>query len=171
MTADAERLAQIEARLDAATPGPWHLDTLDDVVSLPDTDGCEWDVASTGVTCPMPGIPRHADADLIVNAPADLRWLLDRLREATKGRPPKEHRCPTCEHCYVLEAAEQRAENAERIARLAEESEQGWRRDADEAHVAIARVEALAEKFEHWPSSPSLSIAAQAIRATLEAVR
>lgn len=88
MTADSERLAQIEARVARAER-----------------------LAITSKALPT----------------ADLRWLLDRLREAAKGRPGREHRCPTCEHCYVLEAAEERAETAE---------------------AALARVKALADELQ-----------------------
>ena len=44
-----------------------------------------------------------------------------------------------------LEAAEERAFNAENTARLAEESEAGWRREADELAERLAAVRALAE--------------------------
>ena len=45
-----------------------------------------------------------------------------------------------------LEAAEERAFNAENTARLAEESEAGWRREADELAERLAAVSALAEE-------------------------
>jgi crotonobetainyl-CoA:carnitine CoA-transferase CaiB-like acyl-CoA transferase len=35
------------------------------------------------------------------------------------------------------------------------------------AEAKVRRVEALAAKFDRWPSSPSLSVAAKAIRAAL----
>ena len=47
-----------------------------------------------------------------------------------------------------LDAAEERAFNAENIARLAEESEAGWRREADELAERVAAVEALADEWE-----------------------
>ena len=47
-----------------------------------------------------------------------------------------------------LDAAEERAVNAENIARLAEESEAGWRREADELAERLAAVSALADEWE-----------------------
>ena len=47
-----------------------------------------------------------------------------------------------------LDAAEERAFNAENVARLAEESEAGWRREADELAERVAAVEALADEWE-----------------------
>ena len=47
-----------------------------------------------------------------------------------------------------LEAAEERAFNAENTARLAEESEAGWRREADELAERLAAVSALADEWE-----------------------
>ena len=47
-----------------------------------------------------------------------------------------------------LDAAEERAFNAENIARLAEESEAGWRREADELAERLAAVSALADEWE-----------------------
>ena len=47
-----------------------------------------------------------------------------------------------------LDAAEERAVNAENIARLAEESEAGWRREADELAERLAAVSALADDWD-----------------------
>ena len=51
-----------------------------------------------------------------------------------------------------LDAAEERAFNAENIARLAEESEAGWRREADELAERLAAVSALARRWETTPA-------------------
>lgn len=73
------RLADIKARLDAATPGPWLADTEQHTIIVEDT-------AAT-VVCAESGTPYGvvgADADLIAHAPDDLRYLLDRVREAER---------------------------------------------------------------------------------------
>lgn len=41
-------------------------------------------------------------------------------------------------------------------------------RERNEARATVARVEALAAKFDRWPSSPSLTVAAKAIRDALD---
>ena len=69
-----DRIAEIRARLDAATPGPWRtLDWADPpmfVVAQP-RDSDHWPrLASCGF---------GGDADLIANAPADIAWLLDEV--------------------------------------------------------------------------------------------
>lgn len=75
-----ERAEQIQARIEAATPGPWAQEDYVDIdadgsydlahVTAPDPD--EPDTAVRGVAL---GILRE-DAGLIANAPADLAWLL-----------------------------------------------------------------------------------------------
>ena len=78
------RLDEIQARLDAATPGPWEtmrsglLGTR--VVRV---DG-EWDglIPDEFVTLVTPALRIYCDADLIANAPADLAFLLAELRKA-----------------------------------------------------------------------------------------
>lgn len=79
------RLAEIRKRLEAATPGPWrverdnieseniHPDLLADDPGM-DPDG-GWTVAEN--------VQRYKDAELIANAPADIRFLLDLLAEVT----------------------------------------------------------------------------------------
>lgn len=75
MTAD--RRADIRARLDAATPGPWearqniHAEFTVHEVRRPGTFGL---VASPNYGRDDYG---RADAELIAHAPADLAWLLD----------------------------------------------------------------------------------------------
>ena len=84
MTAPDPRLNEIQARVDAATPGPWEtmrsglLGTR--VVRV---DG-EWDglIPDEFVTLVTPALRIYCDADLIANAPADLAFLLAELRKA-----------------------------------------------------------------------------------------
>lgn len=76
MTDHAARLASIEARLDAATPGPWEFDETTSII-----DAGEVSVAHVHITHDDSG---SANADLIAHAPADLRYLLDRVRELEK---------------------------------------------------------------------------------------
>ena len=89
-----DRLKEIQARLDAATPGPWEwAGASGDCVFV--GDHCQtdhgwkhapcfdvepsvvgsWGYDADGVTMTIP------DATLIAAAPADLRYLLERVRE------------------------------------------------------------------------------------------
>lgn len=62
----SERIAQIEERLAAATPGPWQQDLIHDQTYEIRADG--YLVAETWDRAP--------DATLIAHAPSDLAWLL-----------------------------------------------------------------------------------------------
>lgn len=73
-----DRTDEIRARLDAATPGPWEVDTNEpfsqDIVGIVGPSGYvllleEQDESECPVT--------EADADLIANSPADLAYMLD----------------------------------------------------------------------------------------------
>lgn len=113
---DTDRLAQIEARLDAATPGPWgrvHLGLQGGEVIRNDSTRVR--VARTYLN---DDDRSSENADLIANAPADLRYLLDRLREAEEA---------SLRHERERNRAVVRAEKAE---------------------AALARVEALADEFD-----------------------
>ena len=75
-----QRIAEIQQRLDKATPGTWETYARHSMSEgLDDDDGfLGWDIlgppkASRGQ------FERGRDADLIANAPADLRWLLTEL--------------------------------------------------------------------------------------------
>ena len=118
-----DRRAEIEGRLAGihafpSEPNEWHYDD-DGFMQVRDYGG--------RLVASVEGV---AELGLIANAPADFRWLLDRLDEAERER-----------------------DAAREIARLAEESETGWRRDADEAWAAHAalreRVQALADEWDH----------------------
>ena len=81
MTAPDPRVGEIEARLAAATPGPWEVrtdDLTDDVDVVHDQEHVSF-VASCGHKA-QPGI--YADAEFIANAPADVAYLLAELRKA-----------------------------------------------------------------------------------------
>lgn len=157
MSADDDRLASIEQRLAAATPGPWRKDGSPlrtdsfNVRGLPENTSYDYRGDAVAVTGDSEfGACNGADAALIAHAPDDLRWLIDRLREAEAerddARADADARFAHSDH----KAAKfyRRWREAEKVARLAEESEAGWRRDADEAHAALARVEALADEWE-----------------------
>lgn len=83
MTAPDPRLGEIEARLTAATPGPWEtmksglLGTR--VVAV---DG-EWDaiVPDEFVTLVTPSLRKPADAEFIAHSPSDVAYLLAELRK------------------------------------------------------------------------------------------
>lgn len=68
-----DRLAEIRARLNAATPGPWEWREWscgDEAITGPD---------NTGFVVNVDEATPHADADLIAHAPADIAWLLDEV--------------------------------------------------------------------------------------------
>lgn len=72
----ATRIAEIRARLAAATPGPWDVGERD--------GGMGWDVFQVnGDDLPQPrlrGMFGHQpDAEFIAHAPADLQWCLARI--------------------------------------------------------------------------------------------
>jgi hypothetical protein len=87
------RIEDIEARLAAATPGPWHYDGMHDEITT-EVAGNYWLIMSECRSAPNEA-PRDEfghqfspDFELIANAPADLRWLLDReraLRDALRN--------------------------------------------------------------------------------------
>jgi hypothetical protein len=81
---EQERLEQIRARAEAATPGPWEFDSYCRVICNPDVfcddehDGVNlaYVPAWNGDTACQP----HSDnAEFIANARADIPYLLDRL--------------------------------------------------------------------------------------------
>ncbi|MEN9315078.1 MAG: hypothetical protein RIS35_1471 [Pseudomonadota bacterium] len=87
-----DRLAEIRARLDAATPGP-NGARLFPPIGIPQPWGPPL----------MPTVDRP-NADLIAHAPTDIAWLLDRLDELETERDAvldwsheNRHRLVTCE--------------------------------------------------------------------------
>jgi len=87
-----EQLDEIEARLDAATPGPWTLRVID---------------GSNVVTAgeyPMRSIigPNRADLGFIANAPSDLRLLLAVVRRGRRIEAERDRAVELLIH--VLEA-------------------------------------------------------------------
>lgn len=89
-----ERLAEIEARLNAATPGPWEFG-YNEINNVPDHESdnpvpwaqvmeCE---VSCGSYCYGGSVKMDispADRALIESAPADIAYLLAELKKATK---------------------------------------------------------------------------------------
>ena len=83
------RLAEIEARLTAATPGPW-------MVRRHGRVGCACKVSNVVHGNALP-LGKHiwagkscafaADAELIAHAPEDLHWLIARVRELLPAAP------------------------------------------------------------------------------------
>lgn len=69
-----DRLQDIRARLDAATPGPW----ADDYKSW-----CVWapnhDLKEREDRCLVAEVGCGPDTDLIAHAPSDIAWLLDEV--------------------------------------------------------------------------------------------
>jgi hypothetical protein len=73
----------------------------------------------------------------------------------------------------LLDAAEERSDLNGRVGEVLA-SVDNWRQEVSrlraelaETRAQIERVTALAERFERWPSSPSLSVAATKVRAAL----
>ena len=76
-----DRLTEIRARLDAATPGPWVV-TGQEILTVAVDGQTGWESLVADVW------HRDRDADLIAHAPADIAWLLDeveRLRAQERG--------------------------------------------------------------------------------------
>lgn len=74
-----DRLQEIRARLDAATPGPWEvLEESFDYTSVRTSDYS----GTYAVVYSDEGRPVHRpDADLIAHAPGDIAYLLDRVEK------------------------------------------------------------------------------------------
>lgn len=70
------RLQEIRARLDAATPGPWWTAEQRRPYNNPIWSRSD-DPVTTGET--IGNIYLQPDADLIAHAPADIAWLLGRV--------------------------------------------------------------------------------------------
>jgi hypothetical protein len=86
---DQERLAQIEARAEAASAGPWETTLHED--QRYGTKGYAWVLAKVipGAhelniikVCHEDWPPTPSDAEFIAHARQDIPWLLQRLREA-----------------------------------------------------------------------------------------
>ena len=65
------REAEIQARLDAATPGPWR--------AVPDREGRLYAIDSDSDYITLHNTAPRQDAELIANAPTDLAYLLARV--------------------------------------------------------------------------------------------
>jgi hypothetical protein len=94
----AKRIADIRARVEAATPGPWERGIYDGHASVRVKDTykpvaehvcCDTyeDVSIDGYRytakdCSRGGPMNRQDADFVANARADVPWLLDRLERA-----------------------------------------------------------------------------------------
>lgn len=79
----SDRLTQIRARLDAATPGPW--------VVTPPREGKRSSGVRRGRLEIAWSVYATEDADLIAHAPADIAWLLaevERLRDFQQRNNP-----------------------------------------------------------------------------------
>ena len=129
-----DRLAQIEARLSAATPGPWRIGYWS-----PDEPEVNAILAEeqTFVVCADEDPIKPADAALIAHAPDDLRYLLDALaaeRAAARG---------------YLERAE-RAE-AERDRSASVRDAEAQRRTQAEARMRHLHAGLVALSFEMCP--------------------
>ena len=112
-----DRIAQIEARLAAATPGPWRI-----VYWSPDEPEVNAILAEkqTFVVCANEDPIEPADATLIAHAPDDLRYLLDALAaERTELRMRELHHFE--EEKLRAEAEAERDALAAEVARLRRE--------------------------------------------------
>jgi len=71
---ETDRLQEIRARLDAATPGPWIIYEDEETGQLD-----PWD--DEGM---HPILDSQSNADLIAHAPADIAWLLDEVERSRR---------------------------------------------------------------------------------------
>lgn len=81
---DADRIAQIRARLGAATPGEWHLETIGQADFIGEWLTYDKTFLYFGPDHRVEWRGPPADADLICHAPADIRFLLAAL-DATQA--------------------------------------------------------------------------------------
>lgn len=75
MTASDPRVGEIEARLAAATPGPWFLDADGD-------SGVYTEARASNSSSEIASAFRREDEAFIAHAPADVAYLLAELRKA-----------------------------------------------------------------------------------------
>ncbi|THV25986.1 hypothetical protein [Glycomyces paridis] len=84
---DTDRLAEIRARLDAATPGPWQ--DAGDVSGIETASGERITIGDdSGYGCVYID---DGDRDLLANAPADLTYLLDVAEDCEARLAAKQH--------------------------------------------------------------------------------
>lgn len=78
-----DETAAVEARLNAATPGPWRLSRGYDTRSIwADRDSAGWDAFHIATTdWPDDSDQPERDAEFIANAPADIAALLAHVKE------------------------------------------------------------------------------------------
>lgn len=95
-------LDEIEARLVAATPGPWENEGAGEVAQHWSRPSPWGPVVSTEVSCgsyclggSSKGVVNDADADLIAHAPTDLAALVAVVRVAQKFHQPRTHLDPS----------------------------------------------------------------------------
>ena len=104
------RIEDIQNRLSAATPGPWEVDELGDVATVPEFDLHRFDIMPETIARTE---LRKEDGAFIANAPADVSYLLAELRKAREA------------------VADAKAEALEEAAALAaSEQQHQWRRDS-----------------------------------------
>ena len=79
MDKNETRLLEIESRLVETDPAPWLIEEDPDCYETPTVLGA---TASEICTCLHYGTPGgKSNAKLIANAPQDLRWAVDRIKE------------------------------------------------------------------------------------------
>lgn len=86
LPSEADRLAEIRARIDAATPGPWIYESQADVHGF-DGDEIHYVTpqdAARDDDPPMTSFYERADAELVAHAPDDLAYLLGELDDAQR---------------------------------------------------------------------------------------
>jgi hypothetical protein len=88
-----DRLADIEARLQAATPGPWAWNSRNGNSYLVTVSDSPPHIIVLGFPCGIEkgtGFPRdamgRADAALIADAPEDLAWCVAEIHRLREGR-------------------------------------------------------------------------------------
>lgn len=158
-----DRLSEIEARLKAATPGPWkryEAEWYQQVISNPD---------------PRPEMYKHSDiaervgarvnAEFIAHAPEDMAYLLDRIKQLEEEVRLLDEEATALEH-----GRERREkENATLTQRLAEVTAQAERYKAACEAFTAANVLDLLDDREDIPWR-TIEIIAEKIRACRAAV-
>ena len=86
-TTDTQRLREIQERVEKATPGPWSREKPPYVDGWPQGSVIGGTVGKQTIyTHHTGGTYPSADANLIANAPADLKWLLEQLAALTREK-------------------------------------------------------------------------------------
>lgn len=153
-TDHAARVAEIEARIEAATPGPWQacIKVHERPINHLDTP-CVTDAIGLMVIADAWGAEHRAgNAELIANAPADLRYLLARVRELeAKAQQVADE--ANAERCRILDDKEAATRNFNDVLSRMSDDCNALRCRAEKAEAEVVR---LTDEIEAWQCASGL---------------